>query len=403
MKRFLFIICLAAASILSAGNDIDLAGISSFAYQLQDLNLAAAGASSFDLVIMDYSADGDDQTAYSAEQVEALQFSGGSRKIVLCYISIGEAEDYRFYWQSKWAKNAPEWLDGENPDWKGNYRVKYWFDDWQTIIDHYLDRVLAAHFDGVYLDLIDSYEAYLSLSSVQASLEMVRFVRRIREYGQIVDPDFLIFVQNGAELATIHSEYLDFLDGIGQEDLYYGYDEDGQETPSYITEQLENYLQRFSEAGKIVLTVDYPFSNSEDRPYYDNDTSVKIRNAYLKSRQQGFIPYCTVRNLNYLTINPGFEPSGCLSPETGIFSLDQNYPNPFNQSTLISFQIFDSGCVRARIFDNSGREAAELVHRIFNAGRHYIRWQPVDQPSGVYYCQIETDRFIAVKKMILLK
>ena len=403
MKKLLIFIYLSAASISPARNDIDLTGISSFVYQLQDLNLAAVSASSFDLVIMDYSADGDDQTAYSAEQIESLQFSGGGRKIVLCYISIGEAEDYRFYWQSSWAKNPPEWLDEENPDWKGNYRVKYWYEDWQSIIDHYLDRVLDAHFDGVYLDLIDAYEAYLSLNSVQATLEMVRFVRRIREYGQMVDPDFLVFVQNGAELAAIHSEYLDFLDGIGQEDLYYGYDADGQATPATITEQLENYLNQFSSAGKIVLTVDYPFANSEDRPYYDNTTSEKIRTAYLKSRQKGFIPYCTVRNLNYLTINPGFEPSGWPNPDIGTFSLDQNYPNPFNHSTLISFHIFDRGYVRGRIFDDRGREITELINRVFNAGRHHLKWQPGNQPSGVYYCQIETDRFIIVKKMVYLK
>jgi cysteinyl-tRNA synthetase len=403
MKKLLIFIHLSAASILPAWNDIDLTKISSFVYQLQDLNLDAVGATSFDLVIMDYSAEGDDETAYSSDQIEALKVSRGGRKIVLCYLSIGEAEDYRFYWHSGWLKNAPDWLDGENPDWKGNYRVRYWYEDWQVIIEAYLDRVLAAHFNGVYLDLIDAYETYLPLNSVQATLEMVRFVKRIQEYGLARDPDFLIFVQNGADLATVHPEYLNAVDGIGQEDIYYGYNADGQKTPATITEQLETYLNLFSAAGKIVMTVDYPFSDNEDRPYYDTVTVEKIRNAYLKSRQQGFIPYCTVRNLNYLTINPGFEPSGCDKTEDEHYLLDQNYPNPFNHQTSIPFEISGKARVRAAVFDIQGREVCELADNVFDAGRHYLRWQPGNQESGVYFCRIETDRFIALKKMVFLK
>jgi hypothetical protein len=47
MKRLLIFIQLSAASILPAWNDIDLTEISCFVYQLQDLDLDAVGASSF--------------------------------------------------------------------------------------------------------------------------------------------------------------------------------------------------------------------------------------------------------------------------------------------------------------------------------------------------------------------
>lgn len=33
-------------------------------------------------------------------------------------MSIGEAEDYRFYWQNTWKNNKPDWLLTENPQWK---------------------------------------------------------------------------------------------------------------------------------------------------------------------------------------------------------------------------------------------------------------------------------------------
>jgi cysteinyl-tRNA synthetase len=55
-------------------------------------------------------------------------------------------------------------MDAENPDWPGNYKVKYWETDWQNIIyknsDSYLNKILTAGFDGVYLDIIDAFEYY---------------------------------------------------------------------------------------------------------------------------------------------------------------------------------------------------------------------------------------------------
>lgn len=78
-------------------------------------------------------------------------------------MSIGEAEDYRWYWQKQWNSKPPAFLCSENPEWKGNYKVKYWYPDWQTIIcgeDSYLSKIIQADFDGVYLDIIDAFEYF---------------------------------------------------------------------------------------------------------------------------------------------------------------------------------------------------------------------------------------------------
>jgi cysteinyl-tRNA synthetase len=52
----------------------------------------------------------------------------------------------------------------ENPEWEGNYKVKYWEKEWQDIIfgneDSYLQKILDAGFDGVYLDIIDAFEYF---------------------------------------------------------------------------------------------------------------------------------------------------------------------------------------------------------------------------------------------------
>jgi cysteinyl-tRNA synthetase len=117
----------------------------------------------YDLIIMD--AFFNDGTAFTNSEINALKTkaNGGSR-LVIAYMSIGEAEDYRFYWQESWNTTPPTWLDKENPDWAGNFKVKYWIKDWQNIIygdnNSYINVILNAGFNGVYLDIIDAYEFF---------------------------------------------------------------------------------------------------------------------------------------------------------------------------------------------------------------------------------------------------
>ena len=81
-------------------------------------------------------------------------------------MSIGEAENYRWYWQKSWDANrngkpdagAPAWLGPSNPDWPGNYKVRYWDAGWQELVYAYIDKVLDAGYDGVYLDIVDAYQ-----------------------------------------------------------------------------------------------------------------------------------------------------------------------------------------------------------------------------------------------------
>ena len=274
-----------------------LSGVNDFLYQLQGLDLSAVGQTAYDLVVMDYSADGSKTGELTNAQIASLKHSPGGEKIVIAYISIGEAEDYRLYWQSGMKPGNPVWLDVENPDWQGNYKVHYWHPEWQNIIFGYIDRLLAAGFDGAYLDIIDAYEYYDDQGRDSAALEMVGFVAAIATYARERDPDFLIIPQNASELATLIPIYLNIVDGIGQEDIYYGYDDDDQLTPPAVTAELEVDLDIFKKAGKVVLTIDYA------------DTPEHVEDAYAKSRIKGYVPFVTVRDLDELTINPAQEPN----------------------------------------------------------------------------------------------
>jgi cysteinyl-tRNA synthetase len=79
-------------------------------------------------------------------------------------MSIGEAENYRFYWEDTWNSNSPDWLVEENPSWEGNFKVEYWNDHWKEIISRdetsYLNKIINAGFDGVYLDIIDGFQYF---------------------------------------------------------------------------------------------------------------------------------------------------------------------------------------------------------------------------------------------------
>lgn len=117
----------------------------------------------YDLVIMDAFFQRDDP--FTSKDVSLIrQKARRGKRLVIAYMSIGEAEDYRYYWRRGWAKTNPPWLEKENPDWPGNHKVRYWDPAWQKIIfgneDSYLKKIIDAGFDGVYLDIIDAFEYF---------------------------------------------------------------------------------------------------------------------------------------------------------------------------------------------------------------------------------------------------
>lgn len=114
----------------------------------------------YDLIVVDLFFN---ETELSAQDVKRLQRkNNGARRLIICYMSIGEAEDYRYYWRQEWKQQKPSWLKKENPDWQGNYIVAYWENEWQNIIFDYTDKITSRGFDGVYLDIVDAFTYFES-------------------------------------------------------------------------------------------------------------------------------------------------------------------------------------------------------------------------------------------------
>ena len=316
-----------------------LAQVEDFAYQLQGdpvLDLEPIRQSGFDLVVIDYSADGSDESAFTAEQIAALKEGEGQPKIVLAYMSIGEAEIGRFYFDPAWitpdpreepdgpfelTDEAPEFLFEPNPEWPDNFKVRYWDAEWQRIVMNYLDRILDAGFDGVYLDIIDGFEFFGPEDPLggngerpDAASAMIDLVIAIAEHAR-ADPgveNFLVFPQNGANIVdddsfppeTVpdgmsqadHAEqrrqaYWAAIDGIGAEDTFYFGDADEDNPYDPQTWTIES-LDSFHEAGLTVLAIDYLTQD------------VAVDDFYARARARGWVPYASIRDLSVLTINP---------------------------------------------------------------------------------------------------
>ncbi|GFM35332.1 MJ1477/TM1410 family putative glycoside hydrolase [Desulfovibrio psychrotolerans] len=226
-------------------------------YWLQGVDPQSIASSASDLAVVDYSVDGTDAGAFTRADVALMQ-RGGRR--VLCYFSIGEAESYRFYWNKAWRDAPPPFMGAENPDWPENYKVRYWHEQWWDMaLRPYLDRIVDAGFDGVYLDIVDAYwfwhaEGGRDLST--SASEMIRLVARIATYlrerggpNKIVCPQNAEGIFNDAPEDAV-ARYMRHIDMIGVESLLFNVTPEDSAYRSGI-------LHRVSEAGKPVLNIEY--------------------------------------------------------------------------------------------------------------------------------------------------
>lgn len=241
-----------------------LANVKNWGIQLRFLDRAAIARSPYDLIVMDHAPhpQKDVEIPFPPDDIGALKTKpDGSRRIILAYLSIGEAERYRYYWREAWdnAISRPAWLLAQNPNWPGNYYVKYADPDWQAVIfgtpSSYLDRIIAAGFDGVYLDRADAFQDE-GQPQPESEEAMLRFLTRICDHARRADPKFLVILQNAEELLR-HQNLMVRLDGIAKEDLSYGADNTAIANPPGMVADSLHHLRKARRAGMSVLTLEY--------------------------------------------------------------------------------------------------------------------------------------------------
>jgi outer membrane protein assembly factor BamB len=148
---------------------------------------------------------------------------------------------------------------------------------------------------------------------------------------------------------------------------------------------------------------------------------VKINATLLKVKK--YTVTLTYESRNNLTSGAGSQiisfaviaPSGVVREEKErpeSFSIEPNYPNPFNPSTTLCFSQPEASRVRVDVFDMLGRKVRTLADGIFDAGRHSVAWNGMNDrnapvEAGVYFCRLSSDsngrRQTLTGKMVLIK
>jgi hypothetical protein len=85
------------------------------------------------------------------------------------------------------------------------------------------------------------------------------------------------------------------------------------------------------------------------------------------------------------------------------FALYQNYPNPFNPSTTIKFALPEKANVELSVYNSLGEKVADVLSGELSEGFHEVEFTASNISSGIYFYRLESEKFVSVKKMIIIK
>jgi cysteinyl-tRNA synthetase len=252
--------------------------------------------------------------------------------IILAYSDVGQAENWRWYWQDGWGAGNPDWIICADPDgWSGCYPVAYWRPEWQEIVisgssgKSQVGVSLENGFDGIYMDWIDGYSdeqvaARAEEEGVEPAEAMLDFIENIRAYGRegspLADAGYLVVAQNAPSLYGKNpSRYLSLVDAISQEGIWYegdgGFD-DWEDSSGYNVPTDDIYpgwteeLLADLSAMKGLLPI---FCIEYAQDVGGNSRASEVYGTLAPG--EGFVAYCTRRSLSRLSTTPypaGYEP-----------------------------------------------------------------------------------------------
>lgn len=330
--------------------DPRLATVNDWLYVLQPSGSAGVGpiaASAFDLAVIDYASEGDAGSELTPAEIATLKAGG---RVVLAYLSIGEAETYRFYWDADWNDepapdpDAPSWLGPFNPDFPDNYKVRYWQAGWQSLLfgtaggasASYLDRIIDQGFDGIYLDIIDAFtfwsEEVGERSREQARQDMIALVSDLVHYARVTRgvSNFLVFPQNGLDVIVDDDElidasgaaYLAAIDGVGVEDLFYDETSPQNAADTQFRRDLLNAYLDFGGDQRLVILVDYVWNESAPS---GGANVARYNDFHQRALADSYQPYAAVRDRDLdeiltVAVGSGFSFAQPKADAGGIFA-----------------------------------------------------------------------------------
>ena len=156
------------------------------------------------------------------------------------------------------------------------------------------------------------------------------------------------------------------------------------------------YAEELSTAGQTIElnSLEYPVRvRTENAALRLQDETGKIVNERLKAGEEVVI---SSNMINKLLVSADIIPN--------VYALEQNYPNPFNPSTKIEFSIPENvNNATLTIYNALGQRVAELINSKLEAGYYSYVWNAGNVATGMYIYELRTDKFVSVKKMMLMK
>jgi cysteinyl-tRNA synthetase len=269
-----------------------------WAAQYVNVSVEAIAASDLDLVIVEPMIDSALGIFLPSVDVARMRSRpDGRRRIVLAYLSVGELDMARYYWQPELQADVPGWVGHRNPNWPGSCTVRFWDREWQSLLFGHegsmLERIMDAGFDGVVLDRVDAYDDWRDeLASAEA--EMAMLVCRLAEAARATAPEFLVMPLNAERLLT-RASYRDAIDGVVKESMLYGLRAPGVENAESDVSWSRTLIEPLQRDGKIVLCIEY---------LEDLASIVKARTRHVA---WGQAPFFTHRLLDRLPGDPAGE------------------------------------------------------------------------------------------------
>tara|TARA_R110000868_G_scaffold136049_3_gene348798 strand:- start:2493 stop:3314 length:822 start_codon:yes stop_codon:yes gene_type:complete len=237
---------------------MDGAMITKWHYQLQNYNSKFVEKVSDSTQTM-WIIDRDKTTNQPFTIFDTIKMKNRDSNILISYMSVGEAEDYRPYF-----KKLPKSLIAkENPHWKGNFDIKYWEPAWHQILyssdNSYLDKILSAGFDGVYLDIVDGYKRHPGVKD--AADKMAELVIGISKKAKSLNPRFRIYLQNGSEIINdispkLKPSFVKAVDGLSIEGYFFDYSKDKPILSDWF-KNLEPVYKYYQTQNKDVFMIEY--------------------------------------------------------------------------------------------------------------------------------------------------
>lgn len=309
---------------------ITLADVKTWVYNIQNVNsaanMAALGSSHYDLYVIEPTRSDKATPSFDCAQlitdIKAYCIANYNKEpLVLAYIDMGQAEEWRWYFDSAWTIGNPTWIVANDPNgWAGNFPVAYWRQEWHDIVyagyngTSMVDQTTADGFDGIYMDWVEAFSdtnvvTAAANDSVNPASEMFRLIEAIRDHARLTNPDYLIVAQNAPDLyPTDPTRYIAVMDAIAEEAVWYegsgGFDTWG-DPAGY------NVVTNSMYPGWTETVVGHLDNIKQHMPVFCVEYAQDIGGVNLGSEVyntlapgKGYIPYCTQRSLAELSTTP---------------------------------------------------------------------------------------------------